>query len=77
MQFKEAGAQRDALRIWLEGWDHGLREQFLSLTGHRPQQVLDIRFFTGEEARGEPGRTAGIGSEENPARPLALTGRRG
>ncbi len=77
VQFKEAGAQRDALRIWLEGWDHGLREQFLSLTGHRPQQVLDIRFFTGEEARGEPGRTAGIGSEENPARPLALTGRRG
>ena len=77
VQFSDAGTQRDAFRLWLEGWDHGLREQFLHLTGHRPQRILDARFLTGDEARGEKGRAAGIGADANPARPLAIPGRRG
>ena len=72
-----AGALRDEFRIWLDGWDHGLREQFHRLTGHRPERIIDARFLTGDDARGDAGRAAGIGVDENPARPLALPGRRG
>jgi len=76
-QFREAGPEREAFRTWLEGWDHGLGEHFRRLSGHRPERVLEVTCLTGEEARGEAGRAAGIGDDENPARPLALADRRG
>ncbi|HPC82142.1 MAG TPA: PEP/pyruvate-binding domain-containing protein [Thermoanaerobaculaceae bacterium] len=66
--------QRQALRLWLEGWSLALDELNFARVGARTGGLLDVHFVTDEDIAARTSFAVRIGASTDPARELKLKG---
>jgi hypothetical protein len=67
---------REGLSLWFEGWSLCLAEMNYLRSGYRSRGLLDVHYVTDEDVARRTSFAAKIGAVTDPARPLALGGRR-
>ena len=64
--------QREALRVWLEGWGLCLDEVNYLRTGHRGGSLLDVHIVSDEDVAARSSYAVKIGAVTDAARELPL-----